>query len=185
MRNIIYHQFDGRLLLVQGDITKQKVDVIVNAANSYLKHGGGVAKVIAQAAGDELIKESKDIIMTRDLPVPTGKCVVTTAGNLDAKKVIHAVGPIWSGGHEDEDKLLESAVACSLNLAESMKMKSIAFPAISTGIYGYPIDKAAVIIINTMKDFLEDELDHLREIRIVLFTKRDLDIFANLLEINR
>lgn len=131
--------------LVCGDITEQRVDAIVNAANSELAHGGGVAAAIARAAGPELVRESAAHAF-----VPVGSAAATSAGDLPARWVIHAVGPIWRGGGEGEAELLASAYRSALTVAAGLGARSIAFPSISTGIYGYPIDAAAEVAITTL-----------------------------------
>jgi O-acetyl-ADP-ribose deacetylase (regulator of RNase III) len=151
--------------LVAGDITEQRVDAIVNAANSELAHGGGVAAAIARAAGPELARES-----AAHPRVPVGAAGVTTAGELPARWVIHAVGPVWRGGGEGEPELLASAYRSALATATELGARSIAFPSISTGIYGYPIDAAAEIAIAT----LTVEPGAPEAIRICLFSAADL-----------
>ena len=155
------------LTLIQGDITTQKVDAIVNAANSELHHGGGVAAAIDRAAGEEIQGESASHPY-----VPTGQVGVTTAGNLKAKVIIHAVGPVWRGGNYGEEDLLASAVENSITVADEQKMKSIAFPAISTDIFGYPLEEAAKIILMTILQTL-NKTPSISEVRVVLFTKHD------------
>ena len=144
------------LELIQGDITTQKADAIVNAANSSLMGGGGVDGAIHDAAGPELLKECIQIAKSRrpGLPCPTGDAVITGAGNLPAKHVIHTVGPVWYGGAKGEPELLASCYRKSLLLAQEAGIESIAFPNISTGIYGYPKEKAAEIAINTVRETL-------------------------------
>jgi len=122
-----------RLEALIEDITKCEVDAIVNAANSYLRHGGGVARAIADAAGPELVSESEKAPF-----VPTGSALATGAGRLPCRQVIHAVGPVWSGGENDEPGLLASAYRSSLTVAEELGCNSVAFPSISTGIFGFP-----------------------------------------------
>lgn len=131
--------------VVRGDITEQRVDAIVNAANPGLAHGGGVAAAIARAAGPALVRESA--VHPR---VPVGAAAVTTAGELAAQWVIHAVGPVWRGGDEGEEELLASAYRAALAAAAGLGASSIAFPSISTGVYGYPIEAAAGVAITTL-----------------------------------
>lgn len=140
---------ENNIKIVQGDITKLEVDAIVNAANSSLMGGGGVDGAIHRAGGPEILAECRKIG-----GCPTGEAVITTAGNLPAKFVIHTVGPVWNGGQTSEEKLLENAYRNSLELAIKNNVKSIAFPNISTGIYGYPKDQAAKIAVQTTRDFL-------------------------------
>ena len=141
------------LRLVKGDITERNVDAIVNAANSYLKHGGGVATAIVRKGGRIIQEESDKIITSRGL-VPVGSAVITTAGNLPCKAVIHAVGPRLGEG--DEDYKLRKAVRSSLLLASEKGFKSISMPAISSGIFGFPKDRCAKILVEESKTFLQD-----------------------------
>ncbi|MDH5401537.1 MAG: macro domain-containing protein [Candidatus Heimdallarchaeota archaeon] len=161
------------LLLKQGDITKETTDAIVNAANEQLYHLGGVAAAIAQAAGEQFWIESNTI-----KHVPTGSSAVTTGGNLPAKYVIHGVGPIWKGGNEKEEELLTSVIQDCLIKADTLQLISIAFPAISTGIYGYPLDLAAKTIINTIKQYTI-KLQHIKHIHLVLFSTKDFNEFVS------
>lgn len=161
--------------LLQGDITKLKVDVIVNAANSSLKGGGGVDGAIHRAGGPEVLDECKRIG-----GCPTGEAVMTTAGKLPAKKVVHTVGPVWKGGDHGEVQLLTNAYVNSLTLAHHHGYKTIAFPNISTGIYGFPKDKAASIAITTVKDFLNENPDSL-EVTFVCFDEENYSIYSSYL----
>jgi O-acetyl-ADP-ribose deacetylase (regulator of RNase III) len=138
--------------LVQGDITTQAVDAIVNAANESLRGGGGVDGAIHAAGGPSLLSE-----LTRRFPngTPTGSAVVTGAGDLPARWVIHAVGPRWAGGTRDEARLLASAYTSSLDRATEVGARSLAFPAISCGIYGYPLDQAANTALASVRGWLE------------------------------
>ncbi|MHA2610615.1 MAG: macro domain-containing protein [bacterium JZ-2024 1] len=159
------------LKIVEGDITEEKVDAIVNAANSFLKHGGGVARAIVDKGG-KIIQEESDRIGF----VPVGQVAITTAGALPAKKVIHAVGPRWGEGNEEEK--LRSAVWNSLEKAQSEGFQSIALPAISAGIFGFPKQECARILLTTARDFvLNHPLGSLREIRITLLDKSVLQAF--------
>ncbi|MFL6413996.1 MAG: macro domain-containing protein [Nitrososphaeraceae archaeon] len=141
------------LRLVKGDITERNVDAIVNAANSYLKHGGGVAAAIVRKGGTIIQKESDKIITARGL-VPVGSAVITTAGKLPCKAVIHTVGPRMGEGNEDYK--LRKAVRSSLILASEKGFKSISMPAISSGIFGFPKDRCAKILVEESKTFLQD-----------------------------
>lgn len=136
--------------IIQGDITMIKVEVIVNAANSGLRGGGGVDGAIHRAGGPAIMEACRKIGRC-----PTGEAVITTAGNLPSKYVIHTVGPIWKGGKNQEEALLAKAYYNSLTLAQKNGLKSITFPNISTGIYGFPKEKAAEIAINTCQDFIK------------------------------
>ncbi len=138
------------LELHQGDITRLAVDAIVNAANSGLRGGGGVDGAIHRAGGPAIMAECRRIG-----GCPTGQAVVTTAGNLPARYVIHAVGPIWRGGDHGEPELLRSAYANSLLRAEELGVASIAFPSISTGVYGYPIALACPIAVGAVRDHVQ------------------------------
>jgi O-acetyl-ADP-ribose deacetylase (regulator of RNase III) len=142
------------VFLVEGDITKEKTDAIVNAANSRLAGGGGVDGAIHRAGGPAIMEECGKIG-----GCPTGKAVITTGGKLDAKHVIHTVGPIYRGGVKGEAGLLASAYKESLKLASSKGLKSIAFPSISTGAYGYPLAEAANIALKTVTDYLREKTD--------------------------
>ncbi len=162
----------GTIELVQGDITDEETDAIVNAANSGLRGGAGVDGAIHRAGGPAIMAETRKIG-----GCPTGQAVITTGGNLKAKHVIHAVGPIYRGGTEGEAELLASAYRSSLRLASAHGLKSIAFPAISAGIYGYPLVEAARIALSTAIDHLRHSRD-LELIRFVLFDRRTYDVFA-------
>ena len=155
------------LTIVQGDITGQSVDAIVNAANSSLIGGSGVDGAIRRAGGPK-ISEECDRIRARQGGCPAGKAVITTGGNLPAKHVIHTVGPVWQGGNSGEPEILASAYRESLSLALKHQIKTIAFPSISTGIFGYPLEKAAVAALKAVKLFLNQH-EGLAEVRFVLF----------------
>jgi len=141
--------------VIKGDITKVSADAIVNAANSSLLGGGGVDGAIHRAGGPEILEACREII-ARQGGCKTGKAVITTAGRLPAKFVIHTVGPVWTGGSKNEKELLKNCYLNSLKLAVKNNCQSIAFPNISTGIYGYPKDAAAVVAVKTVRDFLVD-----------------------------
>jgi O-acetyl-ADP-ribose deacetylase (regulator of RNase III) len=159
--------------LINGDITQLHVDAIVNAANSQLVHGGGVAGVISRNGGPAIQEESNIWIKTRG-PVAAGDVAITGAGDLAARYVIHAVGP--RQGEGKEKKKLQSATLNSLKMAESRFFKSIAFPAISTGIFGYPMDKCAKVMLSTVKQYVEGETG-LERIVFVLFGEEALATF--------
>jgi O-acetyl-ADP-ribose deacetylase (regulator of RNase III) len=168
------------LTLFQGDITNETVDAIVNAANPGLMGGGGVDGAIHRAGGSEILEECKKIRATEG-KLPTGKAVITTAGNLSAKYVIHTVGPIWHGGNQGEPELLRSAYLESLKLAVANNCHSVAFPAISTGVYGYPKEKATSVALDTGINFLKENTA-IVEVRFVLFDSLTFDTYKNVLE---
>ena len=172
-----------RLSLIQGDITKQTTDVIVNAANSGLMGGGGVDGAIHRAGGPAILDECRQII-SRIGRLDTGKAVITTGGNLKSKYVVHTVGPVWHGGSRGEAELLASAYRESLKLAAEHKLKSVSFPSISTGAYGYPVTEAAKVALETVIAFLRDESTSLQEIPFVLYDSRTYqDYSAKLAEV--
>ncbi len=140
------------LELIQGDITEAEVDAIVNAANSELIGGGGVDGAIRRAGGTEIARACAEI-RRREGGCPTGQAVITPGGNLPARYVIHTVGPVWEGGNSGEPELLASCYQESLRLAVENGFQSVAFPSISTGIYGYPTEKAAVVALTAVKEF--------------------------------
>ncbi len=156
------------LELIQGDITKAQVDAIVNAANSQLVGGGGVDGAIRRAGGGE-IEHACAEIRKREGGCPTGKAVITTGGNLPAKYVIHTVGPVWEGGNSGEAELLASCYQSSLRLAVENGVQSVAFPSISTGIYGYPTEKAGVVALTAVKEFVEQNNAAPTTIQFILF----------------
>lgn len=164
-----------RMQLNHGDITEEKVDAIVNAANSQLRHGGGVAGIIARKGGKLIDEESREWVKKHGL-VAHDKPAYTNAGNLHCKYVIHAVGPVWGSG--DEEYKLAAAVFGSLKLAEELSLESIAIPAISTGIFGYPNAQAAEVIYNAVKDyFLRIKKTKLKLVRIIVFDQPTTDAF--------
>ncbi len=164
--------------LVKGDITEMATDAIVSAANSTLMGGGGVDGAIHRKGGPKILDECKRIRKT-DWPngLPPGRAVITTAGNLRAKRVIHTVGPIWRGGESGEEELLSQAYANSLRLAVANRVKSVAFPSISTGAYGYPIGTACKVALRTVKEFLEST-EPIEKVVFVLFSERDFKIYT-------
>lgn len=156
------------LELIQGDITKAEVDAIVNAANEKLIGGGGVDGAIRRAGGDEVVKECNEI-RAQQGGCPTGKAVITTGGNLLARYIIHTVGPIWKGGNAGEAALLASCYKESLQLAVKNEVKSIAFPSISTGVYGYPTEQAATVALETIRGLAESNRTMPEVVQFVLF----------------
>lgn len=162
--------------ILQSDITKLNVDAIVNAANSSLLGGGGVDGAIHRAAGSELLAECRTLG-----GCDTGQSKITEAYRLPCRKVIHTVGPIWRGGSRGEAQLLASCYDTALRLAASHRLNSIAFPCISTGVYGYPQRPAAQIALNTIKHHLESGL-YTGEVVICCFLQEDFEIYRELLE---
>ena len=162
------------LQIVQGDITAEEVDAIVNAANERLQHGGGVAWAIAKKGGTAIQRES-DLWIRKHGPVSHTHPAWTSGGKLPAKYVIHAVGPVWGDG--DEDRKLSEAVAGSLRVADELKCSSIAMPAISTGIFGFPKERAAGIIFSAIEDHFENHKSELHVVRITLFDQPTVDVF--------
>ncbi len=170
------------VVILQGDITKVKVDVIVNAANTSLLGGGGVDGAIHRAGGNEILEQCK-IIVSKQGGCDVGKAVITTAGKLPSKFVIHTVGPIWKGGDENEDKLLFDAYYNSLMLADKNQVQSIAFPNISTGVYHFPKERAAKIALNAINEFMKNPTI-ISEIFIVCFDEENYIIYNKLLNEN-
>ncbi|MCD6358975.1 MAG: O-acetyl-ADP-ribose deacetylase [Dehalococcoidia bacterium] len=169
-----------RLSLIQGDITQQDTDAIVNAANSSLMGGGGVDGAIHRAGGSAILEECKEIV-ARHGRLPVGQAVTTTGGRLKARYVIHTVGPMWRGGNRGEGETLASAYRQSLNEAVGKDLKSISFPSISTGVYGYPVAKAACVAIDTVIGFLKKEDISLEEVRFVLFDSNTYAVYEKTL----
>lgn len=163
-----------KLTLIRGDITEQDTEAIVNAANTSLLGGGGVDGAIHRAGGPSILEECKKI-RAKQGGCSTGEAVITTGGNLKAKYVVHTVGPIWSGGNRNEDLPLRDAYKNSLSLARDKGIQSLSFPSISTGAYGFPIERAAHIALSTVRDFLK--IHTFEEVRFVLFSEKDLNIY--------
>lgn len=166
-----------RLVAVRGDITREEVDVVVNAANSSLMGGGGVDGAIHRVGGPAILDECKRIVSSMGR-LPAGKAVITTGGNLPAGYVIHTVGPVWRGGDYAEAETLASCYTESLKIATDLGLQSIAFPAISTGIYGYPQEKAAAVAIRAVSEYAQSNPTCLTTILFILFDDRSFDIYA-------
>lgn len=162
-----------RLEVVRGDITKETVDAIVNAANTALCGGGGVDGAIHRAGGPAILEECRRI----KGGCPTGGAVVTNSGNLGCRAVIHAVGPVWDGGEKGEPELLASAYQSSLQCGLEAGFLSLAFPAISTGIYGFPLERATRIALNTVTQFIQEHPEAFDLIRFVTFSDRDFKAY--------
>jgi O-acetyl-ADP-ribose deacetylase len=170
----------GIVELKKGDITEEKVDAIVNAANSGLMGGGGVDGAIHRAGGPAIIEECKEII-GRIGRLPPGKTVITTAGKLPSGKVIHTVGPIWRGGGDDEERTLSSCYGSSLKLAMKNHVKSIAFPSISTGAYGYPVEEAASVAMKSIVQVMKEGNRSIELVKFVLFDQRTFSAYERAL----
>lgn len=168
-----------QIKLVFGDITKLEVDAIVNAANSSLMGGGGVDGAIHRAGGLTILAECREIV-ARQGRCDTGNAVITSGGNLPAKFVIHTVGPVWSGGNNNEAFLLENAYSNSLKLAVENGVETIAFPNISTGVYGFPKDKASHIAVETVTQFLSEN-DQIKQVYFVCFDQDNFDLYRQLI----
>jgi len=166
-----------KIHLVREDITTLKVDVVVNAANNTLLGGGGVDGAIHRAGGPEILEECRKI-RARQGGCPTGEAVITTAGNMPSEYVIHTVGPVWNGGGSDKDQLLRNAYENSLKLAEEHSLRSIAFPNISTGVYGFPKDQAAKIAVSAVRNF---EANTIKAVYFVCFDEENYSIYDQLL----
>ena len=165
-----------RIEIVEGDITKQEVDAIVNAANTSLLGGGGVDGAIHRAAGPELLEETSKIE-----GCPTGEARVSKGYRLPATWVIHTVGPVWRGGHKNEENLLANCYKNSFEAARDLGIKSIAFPSISTGAYGYPVEKAASTAMETVINFLSKSHGSVERVTFVLFDSRTYDVYEKVL----
>jgi len=166
----------SRIEVIQADITKVKADAIVNAANTSLLGGGGVDGAIHRAGGPAILDDCRKIIACQG-GCKTGEAVITTAGNLQAKYVIHTVGPVWNSGKLNEEELLASCYRKSLQLAVENDCKTIAFPSISTGIYRFPKDLAAKISVKTISDFLQQNLS-IEKVTLVCFGADDFEILS-------
>ncbi len=166
MAKLLYEkEINGiKIKSLQGDITLEEVDAIVNAANGYLSHGGGVAYAIVRRGGSIIQEESNRIIKERG-PLATGEAAITTGGNLKAKYVIHTVGPVWGEGNEDEK--LKNAILSVLKIATQYKLESISIPAVSCGIFGFPKERGTRIIYETVVDFIKKNETSLKEIHLI------------------
>jgi O-acetyl-ADP-ribose deacetylase (regulator of RNase III) len=164
-----------RIEIIQGDITKQNVDAVVNAANKSLLGGGGVDGAIHRAAGPQLLEECKNLGGCE-----TGEAKITNAYKLPANWVIHTVGPVWKGGGHHEDELLAKCYINSLTLAKQYNIKTIAFPAISTGVYGFPVERASRITIKQIIDFLENN-STMENVILVCFSEKDYEHYQKAL----
>lgn len=169
----------SRIKVILGDITKIEADAIVNAANSSLMGGGGVDGAIHKAGGPAILEECRQIVDLHGR-CETGEAVVTTAGNLPARFVIHTVGPVWQGGHQNEAQLLKNAYLNSLKLAVDKGVKTIAFPNISTGVYSFPKDKAARIAVDTVTLFLADN-NQVQKVYFVCFDNENYNLYNQLI----
>ena len=166
------------LQIVQGDITVDEVDAIVNAANEQLQHGGGVAWAISKRGGPTVQRESDEWVRNHGV-VTHSHPAWTLGGLLPAKYIIHAVGPVWGDG--DEDKKLSDAIAGSLRVADELKCKSISLPAISTGIFGFPKDRAAKIIFSAIETYFSEVIDSsIQKVRLVLFDDATVKVFLDI-----
>ena len=175
-----YPPMKDKIFLLQTDITRLEVDAIVNAANSSLLGGGGVDGAIHRAGGPAILDECRQI-RARQGGCDTGQAVITTAGLLPAKFVIHTVGPVWNGGNHGEPELLAGCYRNSLQLAVGHGIKTIAFPNISTGIYGFPKRRAAEIAIATVQQFLQSN-DSIREVIFCCFDEENTNLYQQLLK---
>ena len=174
---VLENLFNNRITVMTGDITKMEVDAIVNAANSSLLGGGGVDGAIHREGGPDILAECREIRKTSYTSgMPAGNAVMTSAGYLHADYVIHTVGPVWQGGKKGERHILEKSYLNSLKLASSHKLDTIAFPAISTGIYGYPKTEAAETAYRTVTEFLKNNKKP-EKVCFVFFSQNDMDIF--------
>jgi O-acetyl-ADP-ribose deacetylase (regulator of RNase III) len=168
---------EAKLSVIRGDITTMNTHAIVNAANSGLMGGGGVDGAIHRAGGPAILEECKRIV-SRQGRLPTGQAVITTGGKMKTRHVIHTVGPIWRGGDQEEPDLLASAYYESLKLAAANNLSSIAFPSISTGVYGYPVEEASRIAIKTVGAFLRESTS-IKEVVFVLFNAEAYNAYTS------
>lgn len=169
-----------KLKAIKGDITTQMVDAIVNAANSSLMGGGGVDGAIHRAGGKQILEECKEIV-SKHGRCPTGEAVITSAGKMPAKYVIHTVGPVWHGGKGNEDEKLANCYSNSLNLAVKNGCKTVAFPNISTGVYHFPKERAADIAVTTVREFLKEN-EEIEKVIFVCFDEENFNHTNNLMD---
>jgi O-acetyl-ADP-ribose deacetylase (regulator of RNase III) len=166
----------SKLSLRQGDLTQEKVDAIVNAANEHLMHGGGIAALIARRGGRTIQAESNAWVREKG-PISHDSPAHTSAGDLPCRYVIHAVGPIWGSG--DEDNKLAAAIGGSLRRAEELELESIAFPAISTGIFGFPKERASKVMYQAIRDYFDTHPESkIKDVRLVLYDQATADVFV-------
>lgn len=170
-----------KINLVKGDITEYPADVIVNAANTSLLGGSGVDSVIHRKGGKAILEDCQKI-RTAQGGCKTGEAVITTAGKLPFKYIIHTVGPVWKNGKSNEQSLLENSYNSSLKLAQEYGLKEISFPNISTGIYRFPKEAAAKIAIGTVKKYLEENENSLTKVNFVCFEEENFKIYKNLIK---
>ncbi|QQK74970.1 O-acetyl-ADP-ribose deacetylase [Salicibibacter cibarius] len=166
-----------KIEVLREDITTFDVDAIVNAANKTLRGGGGVDGAIHRAGGKEILEECKEIGGCE-----TGEAVITTAGKMPARHVIHTVGPVWDGSENNEDELLQNCYKNALQLAVEYNLKTIAFPNISTGVYGFPKERAARIAVETVGQMLNDDESSVKQVFFICFDKENYDLYTNILE---
>jgi O-acetyl-ADP-ribose deacetylase (regulator of RNase III) len=174
---------DMPIELAEGDLTRETTDAIVNAANSSLLGGGGVDGAIHRAGGPRILEACREIRARRG-ELPPGEAVATTGGALAARYVIHTVGPIWRGGGANEPEILASAYRSSMQVAEELALSSVAFPSISTGAYGYPVERAAPIAIETVRDALS-RATRVTLVRFVLFDAQTLAAYEQAIRVSR
>jgi O-acetyl-ADP-ribose deacetylase (regulator of RNase III) len=178
MSSVEFHVAKAKVRLVKGDIAEMATDAIVNAANSSLMGGGGVDGAIHRRGGPKIGEECRKIRQTSHPDgLPVGQAVMTSGGNLKTRNVIHTVGPVWRGGNRGEADLLALAYVNSLHLAVADGALSVAFPSISTGAYGYPVEKACQIALTSVKRFLEADEGDLKEVVFVLFSDVDFNVY--------
>ena len=183
MEVLVEKDVEGRKIkVVLGDITEEETEAIVNAANSLLKHGGGIAGAIVRRGG-RIIQEESDKIVKKKVSIPVGEAVHTSAGKLKSRYVIHTVGPVWGEG--EEEKKLRSAVRSSLKLADDLQVKTVAIPAISTGIFGYPKEEGTRVIVDEVLNYLRREETSLREVHLTAIDRETAELFRkHLLELS-